>query len=81
MLLLVPQVLPKAGQLLQAQTSAPPAGDAPERSSNPEPSSGAGELSDSLSAPEAGMSRFRRKKSRVRLNPEAVSLGCPADGH
>ncbi|MEQ2173979.1 hypothetical protein GOODEAATRI_003050, partial [Goodea atripinnis] len=63
-------VLPKAGQLIQGtdiqvQTSVPLVCDPPERRSQ-EPSSGAGELSDSQSVSEAGMSRFRRKKCRVR---------------
>lgn len=58
----LPQVLPKKGQLIvQVQTAAPVAMQ-PERS-NQEVSSGAGELSDSMSAAE--VSNFRKKKSRV----------------
>lgn len=73
-------VLPKPGQLLPGRTAAPAAGDAPDRSSsNREPSSGAGELSDSLSAAEAGMSRFRRKKSRSKVKVRRASISEPSD--
>lgn len=68
------QVLPKKGQLIvQVQTAAPVAVQ-PERS-NQEVSSGAGELSDSMSAAE--VSNVRKKKSRVRAAPlPSVRCGC-----
>lgn len=44
---------------------APPVSLPPERS-NQEVSSGAGELSDSMSVGEVGVSHIRKKKSRVR---------------
>lgn len=59
------QVLPKAGQLIAHIQTAPPAAAQPERS-NQEVSSGAGELSDSMSVAEVGVSHLRKKKSRVR---------------
>ncbi|KAM4710642.1 serine/threonine-protein kinase 11-interacting protein isoform 2-T2 [Anableps anableps] len=72
-------VLPKAGQLIiQVQTSAPPVSNPPERS-NQEPSSGAGELSDSLTATEVGMSRFRKKKSRSKVKVRRASISEPSD--
>lgn len=61
----VTQVLPKAGQLIAQVQTAPPAAVQPERS-NQEVSSGAGELSDSMSVAEVGVSHLRKKKSRVR---------------
>ncbi|XP_047210933.1 serine/threonine-protein kinase 11-interacting protein isoform X2 [Girardinichthys multiradiatus] len=76
-------VLPKAGQLIQGtdiqvQTSVPVVCDPPERKSQ-EPSSGAGELSDSLSVSEAGMSRFRRKKCRSKVKVRRASISEPSD--
>lgn len=60
------QVLPKPGQLIvQVQTSTTVA--MPQERSNQEVSSGAGELSDSMSVGEVGVSHIRRKKSRVSL--------------
>lgn len=63
------QVLPKTGQLsVQVKTmppvAMPPVAMPPERS-NLEVSSGAGELSDSLSFGELGVSHIHRKKVRV----------------
>ncbi|XP_054915216.1 serine/threonine-protein kinase 11-interacting protein isoform X2 [Poeciliopsis prolifica] len=72
-------VLPKAGQLIiQVQTSVAPTCDPPERS-NQEPSSGAGDLSDSLTAAEVGMSRFRKKKSRSKVKVRRASISEPSD--
>ncbi|MEQ2204223.1 hypothetical protein XENOCAPTIV_009935, partial [Xenoophorus captivus] len=76
-------VLPQAGQLIQGtdiqvQTSLPVFCDPPERRSQ-EPSSGAGELSDSLSVSEAGMSRFRRKKCRSKVKVRRASISEPSD--
>ncbi|XP_012714356.2 serine/threonine-protein kinase 11-interacting protein isoform X1 [Fundulus heteroclitus] len=72
-------VLPKSSKLvIQIQTSVPPVWDPPERT-NQEPSSGAGELSDSLSVTEAGMSRFRRKKSRSKVKVRRASISEPSD--
>ncbi|PWA32146.1 hypothetical protein CCH79_00013354, partial [Gambusia affinis] len=72
-------VLPKAGQLIiQVQTSVAPASDPPERS-NQEPSSGAGDLSDSLTTAEVGMSRFRKKKSRSKVKVRRASISEPSD--
>ncbi|XP_023185719.1 serine/threonine-protein kinase 11-interacting protein isoform X4 [Xiphophorus maculatus] len=72
-------VLPKAGQLIiQVQTSVAPTSDPPE-CSNQEPSSGAGDLSDSLTAAEVGMSRFRKKKSRSKVKVRRASISEPSD--
>ncbi|XP_044043779.1 serine/threonine-protein kinase 11-interacting protein isoform X2 [Siniperca chuatsi] len=71
-------VLPKAGQLVvQVQTS-PPVAMPPERS-NQEVSSGAGELSDSLSVGEVGVSHIRRKKSRSKVKVRRASISEPSD--
>lgn len=59
------QVLPKPGQLIVQPQTAPPVAMQPERS-NQEVSSGAGELSDSVSVAEVGVPKTRKKKSRVR---------------
>lgn len=58
------QVLPKLGLLIQSQ-NAPPVAEQPDRS-NQEGSSGAGELSDSVSVPEIGVKNFQKKRNRVR---------------
>lgn len=58
------QVLPKPGQLIIHVQTSPPVAMAPERS-NQEVSSGAGELSDSMSVGDACVSHVRKKKSRV----------------
>ncbi len=57
--------MPKPGQLIVQTQASPPAAMQSERS-NQELSSGAGELSDSMSVPEVGVSHLRKKKSRVR---------------
>ncbi|XP_007567647.1 serine/threonine-protein kinase 11-interacting protein isoform X2 [Poecilia formosa] len=72
-------VLPKAGQLIiQVQTSVAPTTDPPE-CSNQEPSSGAGDLSDSLTTAEVGMSRFRKNKSRSKVKVRRASISEPSD--
>lgn len=63
----LPQVLPKPGQLIvQPQaTVAPPPPSIPSERSNVEVSSGAGELSDSVSVGEVAVSSIRKKKLKV----------------
>lgn len=61
------QVLPKPGQLIvqpQARV-APPPPSIPSERSNAEVSSGAGELSDSVSVGEVAVSGIRKKKLKV----------------
>ncbi|KAF7657036.1 hypothetical protein LDENG_00032760 [Lucifuga dentata] len=74
-------VLPKPGQLIgQAQTS-PPVAMASERS-NQEASSGAGELSDSMSVSlsgEVGVSQIRRKKAKSKVKVRRASISEPSD--
>lgn len=60
-----PQVLPKPGQRLVQPQTLPPV-SLPSERSNQEVSSGAGELSDSMSVGDVGVSHIRKKKSRVR---------------
>lgn len=60
------QVLPKSGQLITQVQTLPPVAMPSERS-NQEVSSGAGELSDSVSVGEVGVAHIRKKKSRVRV--------------
>ncbi|KAK2857023.1 hypothetical protein Q5P01_005758 [Channa striata] len=69
-------VLPKSGKLpVQAL---PPVAIPAERS-NHEASSGAGELSDSLSFGEAGLSHIRRKKSKSKVKVRRASISEPSD--
>ncbi|TMS11698.1 Serine/threonine-protein kinase 11-interacting protein [Larimichthys crocea] len=71
-------VLPKPGQLnIQVQTL-PPVATQSERS-NQEVSSGAGELSDSMSVAEVGVSHFRKKKSRSKVKVRRASISEPSD--
>eukprot|EP00064_Thunnus_orientalis_P008383 superscaffoldBa00000993_g8406 len=71
-------VLPKPGQLIvQVQTSAPVA--LPPERSNQEASSGAGELSDSMSVGEVGVSHIRKKKSRSKVKVRRASISEPSD--
>lgn len=58
------QVLPRLGLQIHSQ-NASPAVEQLERS-NQEVSSGAGELSDSVSVPEFGVTNLQKKKNRVR---------------
>ncbi|XP_022617624.1 serine/threonine-protein kinase 11-interacting protein isoform X1 [Seriola dumerili] len=71
-------VLPKPGQqIVQVQTS-PPVAMPPERS-NQDVSSGAGELSDSMSVGEVGISHIRKKKSRSKVKVRRASISEPSD--
>lgn len=58
------QVLPRLGQQIHSQ-NAPPAVEPPD-GSHQEVSSGAGELSDSVSVPEFGATNLQKKRNRVR---------------
>ncbi|XP_029373296.1 serine/threonine-protein kinase 11-interacting protein isoform X2 [Echeneis naucrates] len=69
-------VLPKPGQLI-VQTSVPI--PMPPERSNLEVSSGAGELSDSLSVGEVGISHIRKKKYRSRVRVRRASISEPSD--
>ncbi|XP_042368999.1 serine/threonine-protein kinase 11-interacting protein isoform X2 [Plectropomus leopardus] len=69
-------VLPKPGQLITQAQTAPPVAMPPERS-NQEVSSGAGELSDSMSVGE--VSHMRRKKSRSKVKVRRASISEPSD--
>ncbi|XP_029302086.1 LOW QUALITY PROTEIN: serine/threonine-protein kinase 11-interacting protein [Cottoperca gobio] len=71
-------VLPKPGQLIVQVQTLPPVAMPPERS-NQEVSSGAGELSDSMSVGEVGVSRIRRKKSRSKVKVRRASISEPSD--
>ena len=64
-----PKVLPKPGQLIGHSQAPPPVARETERGAE-EGSSGAGELSDSMSVGEVAVTRVRRKKARVRFLPE-----------
>ncbi|XP_018598387.1 serine/threonine-protein kinase 11-interacting protein isoform X3 [Scleropages formosus] len=71
--------LPKAVQLIgQVGRTTPPVAMVPERGTQ-EVSSGAGEMSDSLSVSEPGVSRQRRKKSRNRVRVRRASISEPSD--
>ncbi|XP_053709407.1 serine/threonine-protein kinase 11-interacting protein isoform X1 [Synchiropus splendidus] len=67
-------VLPKPGQLNRSQFSALP----PERS-NQDMSSGAGELTDSVSVGEVAVSRISRKKSKGKVKVRRASITEPSD--
>lgn len=71
-------VLPKSGQLIIPVQTSPPVAVQPERSSH-EVSSGAGELSDSVSVAEAGVSHIRKKKSRSKVKVRRASISEPSD--
>ncbi|XP_047432374.1 serine/threonine-protein kinase 11-interacting protein isoform X2 [Mugil cephalus] len=69
-------VLPKPGQLtVQPQVSVA----APTERGSQEVSSGAGELSDSLSVGEVGVSRLRKKKQRSKVKVRRASISEPSD--
>ncbi|XP_077424899.1 serine/threonine-protein kinase 11-interacting protein isoform X2 [Vanacampus margaritifer] len=70
-------VLPKAGQLIVQVQSSPPA--ELEQSLAADVSSGAGELSDSLSVGEVRVSRTRKKKSRVKVRRASISEPSDTD--
>ncbi|XP_030012122.1 serine/threonine-protein kinase 11-interacting protein isoform X2 [Sphaeramia orbicularis] len=75
-------VLPKPGQLIvQSQPPPPPPPSvtmAPERN-NQDVSSGAGELSDSQSVGEVGVSHIRKKKSKNKIKVRRASISEPSD--
>ncbi|XP_037552255.1 serine/threonine-protein kinase 11-interacting protein [Nematolebias whitei] len=72
-------VLPKASQLLiQVQTSLPSLPFSSDRSTQ-EVSSAAGELSDSMSIGDVGVSHLRKKKSRSKVKVRRASISEPSD--
>ncbi|XP_075904648.1 serine/threonine-protein kinase 11-interacting protein isoform X2 [Nelusetta ayraudi] len=74
-------VLPKPGQLIvQPQaTVAPPPPSIPSERSNAEVSSGAGELSDSVSVGEVAVSSIRKKKLKSKVKVRRASISEPSD--
>ncbi|XP_061571741.1 serine/threonine-protein kinase 11-interacting protein [Cololabis saira] len=71
-------VLPKAGKrIVQTQTFA--AVTVPPEPGNQEASSGAGDLSDSLSVGDGRASRLRKKKSRSKVKVRRASISEPSD--
>ncbi|XP_072235448.1 serine/threonine-protein kinase 11-interacting protein [Leuresthes tenuis] len=66
-------VLPKLGQRIVPEQTLPPV------VSNQEVSSGAGELSDSLSVGEVAVSRLRKRKSRSKVKVRRASISEPSD--
>ncbi|XP_034034142.1 serine/threonine-protein kinase 11-interacting protein [Thalassophryne amazonica] len=71
-------VLPKPGQLIvQTQTAAPVA--VPMEQNKQDASSGAGELSDSMSVSETGASHIRKKKARSKVKVRRASISEPSD--
>uniref|UniRef100_A0A4W6F133 Serine/threonine-protein kinase 11-interacting protein n=1 Tax=Lates calcarifer TaxID=8187 RepID=A0A4W6F133_LATCA len=71
-------VLPKSGQLITQVQTLPPVAMPSERS-NQEVSSGAGELSDSVSVGEVGVAHIRKKKSRVKVRRASISEPSDTD--
>ncbi|KAI3366106.1 hypothetical protein L3Q82_009934, partial [Scortum barcoo] len=72
-------VLPKRGQLIcQVQTSPPTVALPPDRK-NQEASSGPGELSDSMSVGDVGVSHIRKKKSKSKVKVRRASISEPSD--
>ncbi|XP_061534006.1 serine/threonine-protein kinase 11-interacting protein isoform X2 [Phycodurus eques] len=69
-------VLPKAGQLIVQVQSSPPA---VLEQSHADVSSGAGELSDSLSVGEGRISHGRKKKSKTKVKVRRASISEPSD--
>ncbi|KAM9396621.1 serine/threonine-protein kinase 11-interacting protein isoform 1-T1 [Salvelinus alpinus] len=74
-------VLPKPGQLIgQLQSQASPLiTRAPERGNQEVVSSGGGELSDSLSVSEVGVTRQRKKKAKSKVRVRRASISEPSD--
>uniref|UniRef100_A0A674B741 Serine/threonine-protein kinase 11-interacting protein n=1 Tax=Salmo trutta TaxID=8032 RepID=A0A674B741_SALTR len=74
-------VLPKPGQLIgQLQSQASPlVTRAPERGNQEVVSSGGGELSDSLSVSEVGVTRQRKKKAKSKVRVRRASISEPSD--
>ncbi|KAG5261908.1 hypothetical protein AALO_G00289940 [Alosa alosa] len=75
------RVLPKTGQLIgqMAQATAPAVVSAAMERSSQEFSSGGGELSDSMSVSEVGVSRLRKKKSKGKVKVRRASISEPSD--
>ncbi|XP_041638092.1 serine/threonine-protein kinase 11-interacting protein isoform X2 [Cheilinus undulatus] len=71
-------VLPKQGQMIVQVQPSPTVIRQPERI-NQDASSGAGELSDSMSVGEVGVSRMRKKKSRSKVKVRRASISEPSD--
>ncbi|XP_010783732.1 serine/threonine-protein kinase 11-interacting protein [Notothenia coriiceps] len=71
-------VLPKQGQLIVPVQTLPPVAMPTERS-NQDVSSGAGELSDSMSVAEVGVTRLRKRKSRSKVKVRRASISEPSD--
>ncbi|XP_046886845.1 serine/threonine-protein kinase 11-interacting protein [Hypomesus transpacificus] len=72
-------VLPKPGQMIMTQAQGlPPVVMAAERG-NQEISSGGGELSDSLSVGEVGVTRLRKKKAKSKVRVRRASISEPSD--
>ncbi|KAK1876486.1 Serine/threonine-protein kinase 11-interacting protein [Dissostichus eleginoides] len=71
-------VLPKQGQLIVPVQTLPPVAMPTERS-NQDGSSGAGELSDSMSVGEVGVTRLRKRKSRSKVKVRRASISEPSD--
>ncbi|XP_035808042.1 serine/threonine-protein kinase 11-interacting protein isoform X2 [Amphiprion ocellaris] len=72
-------VLPKPGQLIVQVQTLPSTTAVPSDRSNQEVSSGAGELSDSVSVGEVGVSNLRKKKSRSKVKVRRASISEPSD--
>uniref|UniRef100_A0AAQ6AJZ6 Serine/threonine-protein kinase 11-interacting protein n=1 Tax=Amphiprion ocellaris TaxID=80972 RepID=A0AAQ6AJZ6_AMPOC len=73
------RVLPKPGQLIVQVQTLPSTTAVPSDRSNQEVSSGAGELSDSVSVGEVGVSNLRKKKSRSKVKVRRASISEPSD--
>ncbi|XP_068575404.1 serine/threonine-protein kinase 11-interacting protein isoform X3 [Cebidichthys violaceus] len=71
-------VLPKQSQLIFQVPPAPPVAMPAERS-NQDVSSGAGELSDSMSVGEVGVSHIRKKKAKSKVRVRRASISEPSD--
>ncbi|XP_034061378.1 serine/threonine-protein kinase 11-interacting protein isoform X1 [Gymnodraco acuticeps] len=71
-------VLSKQGQLIVPVQTLPPVAMSTERS-NQDGSSGAGELSDSMSVGEVGVTRLRKRKSRSKVKVRRASISEPSD--
>ncbi|XP_008299492.1 serine/threonine-protein kinase 11-interacting protein [Stegastes partitus] len=72
-------VLPKPGQLIVQAQTLPSTAAVPSDRSNQDVSSGAGELSDSVSVGEVGVSNLRKKKSRSKVKVRRASISEPSD--
>lgn len=72
-------VLPKPGQLIVQVQTLPSTAAVPSDRSNQEVSSGAGELSDSVSVGEVGVSNLRKKKNRSKVKVRRASISEPSD--